>query len=135
LAQFATPDPLLAIKPEESVVQSGKEIRLSVIDGQISGSRDHTFKLGYDPKILQFNRIDNAELIDMGETTTADNGGQEGTVTFHFARSIQRSPRTMKVIFVAKAPGVSPIRVELTDSGGAAQTSPEVVGTGVVRVR
>ena len=135
LAQFATPDPLLAIKPEESVVQSGKEIRLSVIDGQISGSREHTFKLGYDPKILQFNRIDNAELIDMGGNTTADNRGQEGTVTFHFARSIQRSPRTMNVIFVAKAPGVSPIRVELTDSGGAAQTSPEVVGTGVVRVR
>lgn len=135
LAQFATPDPLLAIKPEESVVQSGKEIRLSVVDGQISGSREHTFKLGYDPKILQFNRIDNAELIDMGENTTADNRGQEGTVTFHFARSIQRSPRTMNVIFVAKAPGVSPIRVELTDSGGAAQTSPEVVGTGVVRVR
>lgn len=135
LAQFATPDSLLAIKPEESVVQSGKEIRLSVVDGQISGSREHTFKLGYDPKILQFNRIDNAELIDMGENTTADNRGQEGTVTFHFARSIQRSPRTMNVIFVAKAPGVSPIRVELTDSGGAAQTSPEVVGTGVVRVR
>ena len=135
LAQFATPDPLLAIKPEESVVQSGKEIRLSVVDGQISGSREHTFKLGYDPKILQFNRIDNAELIDMGGNTTADNRGQEGTVTFHFARSIQRSPRTMNVIFVAKAPGVSPIRVELTDSGGAAQTSPEVVGTGVVRVR
>lgn len=135
LAQFAAPDPLLAIKPEESVVQSGKEIRLSVIDGQISGSREHTFKLGYDPKILQFNRIDNAELIDMGGNTTADNRGQEGTVTFHFARSIQRSPRTMNVIFVAKAPGVSPIRVELTDSGGAAQTSPEVVGTGVVRVR
>lgn len=135
LAQFATPDPLLVIKPEESVVQSGKELRLSVVDGRISSSGDPTFKLGYDHEILQFKRLDNAELIDTGETTAVDKVGQAGAITFHFARPAQRSPRTMNVIFVAKAPGVSPIRVELIDSGNATQASPEVVGTGVVRVR
>lgn len=135
LAQLATPDPLLMVKPEESVVQSGKEIRLSVVDGRVSASGEHTFKLGYDPEILQFKRLDNAELIDAGETAAVDNVGQAGAIRFHFARPAQRSPRTMNVIFVAKAPGVSPIRVELTDSGSAAQGSPEVVGTGVVRVR
>lgn len=135
LAQLATPDPLLVIKPEESVVQSGKELRLSVIDGRISASGDSTFKLGYDHEILQFKRLDNAELIDTGETTAVDKVGQAGAITFNFARLAQRSPRTMNVIFVAKAPGVSPIRVELTDSSSAAQASPEVVGTGVVRVR
>jgi general secretion pathway protein D len=135
LAQLATPDPLLVIKPEEAVVQSGKEIRLSVVDGRIHASDESTFKLDYDPAILQFKRLDNAELIDRGETTAADHGGQEGVVTFHLSRPTQRSPRTMNVIFVAKAPGVSPIRVELTDSGSVAQASPEVVGTGVVRVR
>ncbi len=135
LAQLATPDPLLVIKPEEAVVQSGKEIRLSVVDGRISGSGAHTFKLDYDHEILQFKRLDNAELIDTGEATTVDNVGQAGAITFHFARPAQRSPRTMNVIFVAKSPGVSPIRVELTASGSAAQVSPEVVGTGVVRVR
>ena len=135
LAQLATPDPLLMVKPEEVVVQSGKEIRLSVIDGRINASGEHTFKLGYDSEILQFKRLDNAELIDSDEVTTVDNVGQAGAVTFHFARPAQRSPRTMNVIFAAKAPGVSPIRVELTDTGSAAQASPEVVGTGVVRVR
>ncbi len=135
LAQLATPEPLLMVKPEESVVQSGKEIRLSVVDGRVSVSGEHTFKLGYDPEILQFRRLDNAELIDAGETAAVDNVGQAGAITFHFARPAQSSPRTMNVIFVAKAPGVSPIRVELTDSGSAAQGSPEVVGTGVVRVR
>jgi len=135
LSQLATPDPLLMVKPEESVVQSGKEIRLSVVDGRVSASGEHTFKLGYDPEILQFKRLDNAELIDAGETAAVDNVGQAGAIRFHFARPAQRSPRTMNVIFVAKAPGVSPIRVELTDSGSAAQGSPEVVGTGVVRVR
>jgi general secretion pathway protein D len=135
LAQLATPDPLLAVKPEEAVVQSGKEIRLSVIDGRIGVSGEHTFKLDYDPEILRFKRLDNAELIDTGETTTTDNVGHAGTITFHVAHLAQRVPRTMNVIFVAKAPGVSPIRVELADSGRVAQASPEVVGTGVVRVR
>lgn len=135
LAQLATSDPLLVVKPEESVVQSGKEIRLSVVDGRISTSGEHIFKLRYDSEILQFKRLDNAELIDTGATTTVDKVGQAGAITFNFARQAQRSPRTMNVIFVAKAPGVSPIRVELTDSGSVAQASPEVVGTGVVRVR
>jgi general secretion pathway protein D len=135
LAQLAAPDPLLAVKPEEAVVQSGKEIRLSVVDGRIGVSGEHTFKLDYDPEILRFKRLDNAELIDKGEPTTTDNVGQAGTITFHVAHQAQRVPRTMNVIFVAKAPGVSPIRVELADSSRAAQASPEVVGTGVVRVR
>jgi general secretion pathway protein D len=135
LARLATPDPPLAIKPEESVVQFGKEIRLSVVDGRVSASGEHTFKLGYDPQILQYNRLDNAELIDMGETTTTDDGGQEGTITFHFAGPAKRSPRTMNITFMAKAPGVSPIRVELADPGSAVQASSEVIGTGVVRVR
>ncbi|MBI5672980.1 MAG: hypothetical protein HZC50_06955 [Nitrospirae bacterium] len=135
LAQQATPGPQLVIKPEDSVVQSGKEIRLSVVDGRVSASGEHSFKLDYDPEILQFNRLDNAELTNLGETTTVDSVGQARAITFHFTRSAQRSPRTMNVIFVAKAPGVSPIRVELMDASGAAQVSPEVVGRGVVRVR
>ncbi len=135
LAQLATPGPQLVIKPEDSVVQSGKEIRLSVVDGRISASGEHSFKLGYDSEILQFKRLDNAELIDAGETRTVDGVGQASAITFHFTRSAQRPPRTMNVIFVAKTPGVSPIRVELMGANGAAQVSPEVVGTGVVRVR
>lgn len=135
VAQVATPGPQLVIRPEDSVVQAGKEIRLSVVDGRISASSEHTFKLGYDPEILQFKRLDNVELIDTGETTTVDNVEQAGAITFHLARPAQRLPRTMNVIFEAKAPGVSPIRVELTDSSSEGPTSSGVVGTGVVRVR
>ncbi|WHZ29030.1 MAG: putative secretion system W protein GspD-like [Nitrospira sp.] len=133
--QLATPGPLLVIKPEESVAQSGKEIRLSIVDGRISASDKSTFKLGYDAEILQFKRLDNAELIDKGVTTTGDNVGQERTITFQFAGPTKRSPRTINIAFVAKVPGVSPIRVELADPSSAVQTSPEVIGTGVVRVR
>jgi general secretion pathway protein D len=135
LAQLATPDPLLVIKPEESVVQSGKEIRLSVVDGRISALDESTFKLDYDPEILQFKRLDNAEVINSGETTTKDHGEQRGAVTFRLTRPAQRAPRTMSITFEAKAPGVSPIRVELTGTGSTAQASAGVIGTGVVRVR
>jgi general secretion pathway protein D len=123
------------IKPEESIVQSGKEMRISVIDGRITAAGESTFKLGYDPDILQFKRLDNAELIDTDMATTGDNVGQAGAITFHFVRPARPSPRTMNVVFVAKAPGVSPIRVELTNPGTAVQAPPEIVGTGVVRVR
>lgn len=135
LAQLATPDPLLVIKPEESVVQSGKEIRLSVVDGRISALDESTFKLDYDPEILQFKRLDNAEVINRGETTAKDHEEQRGAVTFHITRPAQRAPRTMSITFEAIAPGVSPIRVELTGTGSTAQASTGVIGTGVVRVR
>jgi general secretion pathway protein D len=135
LAQLATPGPLLVIKPDQSVVQSGKEVRLAIVDGRIRAADEPAFKLEYDTTILQFKRLDDAELINTDETMTEQRGDPEGTVTFRFARPDQRSPRTMNVTFVAKAPGVSPIRVELVDLGSAVPASDGVVGTGVVRVR
>ncbi|OQW37812.1 MAG: hypothetical protein A4E19_12380 [Nitrospira sp. SG-bin1] len=136
LAHMAAADPLLKVKPEDSVVQSGKEVRLSVLDGRINSSDESVVKLNYDPDILQFKRLDNAEVIDTGEASAGSDEAQGGTITFHVARSgAQRPPRVMNVIFVAKAPGVSPIRVELTGAGRATQESAGVIGNGVVRVR
>jgi general secretion pathway protein D len=135
LTQLATPEPLLIIKPEEAIVQSGKEVRLSISDGRINVSDHSTFKLDYDSAILHFKRLDNAEAINIGKTMAADRGEQRGTITFQFTRPTQRSPRTVSVTFEAKAPGVSPIRVELTRSSNTAQASTEIAGTGVVRVR
>lgn len=135
LTQLATSDPLLVIKPGEAVVQTGKEIRLSIVDGRLGVSGEGTFKLEYDPGVLRFKRLDNAELIDTNETTTGENVEQTGTIAFHFAHQIQHSRRTINVTFVALAPGVSPIRVEPADSGSAVHAVPEVAGTGVVRVR
>jgi general secretion pathway protein D len=135
LTQSATPEPLLVIKPEEAIVQSGKEVRLSISDGQVSASDHSTFKLDYDSEILHFKRLDNAEVINIGKTMAADHGEQSGTITFQFTRPTQHAPRTVSVTFEAKAPGVSPIRVELTRAGNTAQASTEIAGTGVVRVR
>lgn len=135
LAQLATPGPQLAIKPEDSIVQFGKEVTLSIVDGQLRSSGESAFRMEYDPSILQFKRLDDAELTGNGEVSRNSSESEPGTILFHLARPAGRAPRTVGVTFLAKAPGVSPVRVELLDSGSAVEASHGVVGAGVVRVR
>ena len=129
LADAAIPGPLLAIQPDETAVQSGKEIKLAIIDARLRATDEQVFRLEYDPKVLQFKRLSEAEMIAPGVE-----GEPDGTVAFRLARPSQRAPRSVGVIFVAKSPGVSPVRVELTGSDGEPPASSEI-GKGVVRVR
>jgi general secretion pathway protein D len=135
LAQLAVPDPVLAIRPDESAVKFGKEIKLSIVDGRLSASGQNLFKLEYDPKILQFKRLGEAELVSSSGISPEDQGAAVGTVAFRLARPAQRAPRSVSVVFVAKALGVSPIRVELVGSDGDSRPASSEIGTGVVRVR
>ncbi len=135
LAQLAVPDPLLAIQPDESTIQSGKEVKLAIIDARIRASENNVFKLEYDPKILQFKRLGEAEIMSASDAASGEGRESDGTISFRLARPSQRAPRSVSVTFVAKAPGVSPVRVELAGSGGEGQASSTEVGTGVVRVR
>lgn len=135
LAHLATPDPQLVVKPEDSIVQFGKEVTLSILDGHIRPSDENTFRVEYDPTILEFKRLDEAVLTRTGEIGREGNDGEDGTITFRLARPAGRAPRTVGITFLAKAPGVSPVRVELLDFSGPVQASTEVVGAGVVRVR
>ena len=134
-AQLATPGPQLVIKPEDSIVQFGKEVRLSLIDGQVRQSDESVYRLEYDATILQFKRLDDAELTRNSDSLGAGGESEVGTIMFRLARPAGRAPLAVGVTFLAKAPGVSPVRVELLDSSSPAQTSPGVVGAGVVRVR
>ena len=135
LGQSATPGPQVVIKPEDSIVQFGKEVTLSIIDGQVRPSDESGFRLEYDPNILQFKRLDDAELTRSGEIGGEGREGDAGTIMFRLARSAGQAKRTVGVTFLAKAPGVSPVRVELFDSRSSVQASLGVVGAGVVRVR
>ncbi len=135
LAQLASPDPVLAIHPDESAVKLGKEIKLSIVDGRLSASDQNTFKLEYDPTILQFKRLAEAELVSLAGLSSGDMGAAVGTVEFRLARPGQRAPRSVSVVFMTKTPGVSPIRVELVGSDGIGRAASSEVGTGVVRVR
>jgi general secretion pathway protein D len=135
LAQLAVPEPLLAILPDESAVQAGREIKLSIVDGRIGTSDRNIFTFEYDPEVLQFKRLTDAELVSPSDLPPGDQGKAVGSIAFRVARPNEQAPRSVSIVFVAKAPGVSPVRVELTDSGSAVQASPGIIGTGVVRVR
>ena len=135
LAQLATPGPVLAIRPDESATQLGSEVKLSVIDGRIRASEQNVFRLEYDPNILEFQRLGDAEVLDsLLKGATSPDDSMTGTITFRLTRPDQRAPRTVSVVFSAKAPGVSPIRIELVNSGEGASSSGETT-TGMVRVR
>ena len=134
-AQLASPGPQLAIKPEDSIVQFGKEVTLSLIDGQVRPSDENVYRLEYDATILEFKRLDDAELNRSSDSLGAGGESAAGTIMFRLARPAGRAPGAVGVTFLAKATGVSPVRVELLDSSSPAQALPGVVGAGVVRVR
>jgi general secretion pathway protein D len=135
MAQLAAPGPLLAIQPDESAVQTGREVKLAILDGRISAEDQSLFRVEFDPKILQFKRLGEAEMVSPSEGLPSPSGDQDGSFVFRLARPSQRAPRTVSVTFLAKAPGVSPVRVEFAGSDGQGEASRPEVGTGVVRVR
>ncbi|MBL8074349.1 MAG: hypothetical protein JNL29_08255 [Nitrospira sp.] len=135
LAQLAIPGHQLAVKPEDSIVQFGKEVTLSIVDGQLSPTDESVFRLEYDPSILELKRLDDAELARNGEVARDGSESKAGTIVFHLARSGGQALRTVGVTFFAKAPGVSPVRVEVLNSGNPVEASHGAVGAGVIRVR
>ncbi len=133
--QSATPGPHVIIKPDDSVVQFGREVTLSILDGQVPSPEESTFRLEYDHHILQFKRLENAELTRNGETMMEGDESATGTIVFRVTGPAARAKRTIGVTFMAKAPGVSPVRAELLDHSGSVSASRGAIGTGVVRVR
>ncbi|MDH4079422.1 MAG: hypothetical protein OEU68_06360 [Nitrospira sp.] len=128
LTELATPGPVLEVKPDDAVVQTGKEVRIAIVDARIRASGADTFRLEYDPEILEFKGLGDAKLLPRGETT---DGNRVRTLMFQPVHPDQRSPRAVNLTFVGKAPGVSPVRVELSSS----EASSRATGSGVVRVR
>lgn len=135
LMKAAVSGPLLSIQPGDTAVQVGKEIKLSIVDGRLQASADGVFQLEYDPLVLHFKRIGEAELLDATASGNEGGGEETGKLVFRLSKTDSRAPRSVTVVFAAAAVGVSPVRVELAavDRDGTAQASE--VGTGVVRVR
>ncbi len=128
LADAAVPGPVLTVQPEETAVQAGKEIKLSIFDARLKATGDQVFKLEYDPQVLEFKRLAEAERI-------SPESEADGTVAFRLMNPLRRAPRSMQVTFVAKAPGVSPVRVELSGPDGDMATASPEFGKSMVRVR
>jgi general secretion pathway protein D len=128
-----------SIRPDESVIQMGKEFKLAINDERLRPTADGVFQLQYDPQVLEFRTLLNGEIIQSdrsGEQASRSPEMQAGTVAFKVAPSARRAGgRTVTVTFYAKAPGVSPVRVALVDSAGESSTAPPQEGKGIVRVR
>lgn len=139
LTPLASVGAVASIRPDESVIQTGKEFRLAINDERLRSTAEGVFQLQYDPKVLEFRTLLNGEVIQsagIGEQASTSPEPQAGTVAFKVAPSArQAGGRTVTVTFYAKAPGVSPVRVGLVDSAAESSTASSREGKGIVRVR
>ncbi len=139
LTPLASVGEVASIRPDESVIQMGKEFKLAINDERLRPTTEGVFQLQYDPQVLEFRRLLNGEVIQSdgtGGQTSRSPETQVGTVAFKVAPSArQAGGRTVTVTFYAKAPGVSPVRVALVDSAAESSTSSSQEGKGIVRVR
>jgi general secretion pathway protein D len=130
---------VVSIRPDESVIQMGKEFKLAISDERLRPTAEGVFQLQYDPKVLEFRTILNGEVIQSdgtGEQASRSSETKVGTVAFKVAPSArQAGGRTVTVTFYAKALGVSPVRVALVGSASESSTALSQEGKGIVRVR
>jgi general secretion pathway protein D len=128
-----------SIRPDELVVQMGKEFKLAINDERFRPTAEGVFQLQYDPKVLELRALLNGEVIQSngtGEQGASSSETRAGTVAFKVAQSArQAGGRTVTVTFYAKAPGVSPVRVALVDSSAESSSASSQEGKGIVRVR
>jgi general secretion pathway protein D len=139
LTPLASVGAVASIRPDESVIQMGKVFKLAINDERLRPTAGGVFQLHYDPQVLEFRTILNGEVIQSagtGEQASGSPETQAGTVAFKVAPSARPAGgRTVTVTFYAKAPGVSPVRVALVDSGAESTTASSQEGKGIVRVR
>ena len=139
LTSKASVGAVASIKPDESIIQMGKEFKLAIIDERLRPTAEGVFQLQYDPQVLEFRRLMNGEIIQSdgtGEQASSSQETQVGAVAFKVAPSArQAGGRTVTVTFYAKAPGVSPMRVALVGPAEGSSIAPSQEGKGIVRVR
>ncbi len=128
-----------SIRPDDPVIQMGKEVNLSITDERLRPTADGVFRLQYDPQVLEFRTLLNGEIVQsegLDGQASSSSEAQAGTVAFKVAPSVrQAGGRTVTATFYAKAPGVSPVRVALVGSAEESSTATYQEGKGIVRVR
>jgi len=131
----------LSMQPADATVQMEKEIRVDVVATQAQGFDTETFTLEFDPKILEFRDATLGEVLgtEAGKApVAATSSSMEGIVELRLHRSSTATKdegRLLRLTFLAKSPGVSPVRLQMAKHPG--QDLPEGTGeaSGVVRVR
>ena len=136
---YASVGAVASIRPDDPVIQMGKEVNLSITDERLRPTADGVFRLQYDPQVLEFRTLLNGEIVQsegIDGQASSSSETQAGTVAFKVAPSVrQAGGRTVTATFYAKAPGVSPVRVVLVGSAEESSTVTYQEGKGIVRVR
>lgn len=138
LAKMLTVGPVASIKPDELIVQVGKEFTLALNDERLRPDKESLFHLRYDPKVLDLKALIDGEMIQLDQSEAQSAAMIEAVVPFRIASSAPRAAnggRTVTARFIAKAPGVSPIRLVLIEQNGETPAGPSRDGKGIVRVR
>ena len=131
----------LSLQPADATVQMEKEFRVDVLATQAHGFDTETFALEFDPKILEFRDATLGEVLgtETGKApVAATSSSATGMIELRLHRSASATKdegRLLRVTFLAKSPGVSPVRLHMAKHAGL--DMPEGVGeaSGVVRVR
>ncbi len=131
----------LSIQPADATVQMEQEFRVDVLATQARGVDTEIFTLEFDPQILEFRDATLGEVLgtEAGKAAVAaSSSSKNGMIELRLHRSPNATKddgRLLRLTFLAKAPGVSSVRLHMAKHGGL--DSPEGIGeaVGVVRVR
>jgi general secretion pathway protein D len=120
------------------VVEVGKAFKIAIQDERLRPDKTALFHLQYDPHVLDLKGLVDAEVIQMDPAELSAPSLAEAVVAFRVGASAPRAAsggRKVTAKFIAKAPGVSPIRVALMNADGEVPTESLPDGKGIVRVR
>ena len=138
LARMLTVGPAASVSPNDSVVEVGKIFKITIQDERLRPDNAALFHLQYDPNVLDLKDLIDAEIIQMEPTEVPAASLAEAIVAFRVGPSAPRAAtggRKVTAKFMAKAPGVSPIRVALMNANGGGVDGAPPDGKGIVRVR
>ena len=138
LTRMTTVGPVASVTPNDSVVEVGKLFKIAIHDERLRPEKDHVFHLQYDPNVLDLKGLADAEVIHMDPADLPSSALAEAIVVFRVGTTAPHGTtggRRVTAKFMAKAPGVSPIRVALMAPNGEAAAGAFPDGKGIVRVR
>jgi general secretion pathway protein D len=131
----------LILKLRESSVEVGKEVRVDLFTERIQGLKNGAFTISYDPQVLELQSTVEGELPKRGDAQgmlSATSNSATGQVELKLERPnkpVAEDGRLIAMQFIAKAPGVATLHVEMTEGQDQVVAATPRSATGVVRVR
>ena len=117
----------------------GKRFTMDVFVAQARSMTGDTVKVAFDPRVVEFREAVPGELVGAGRRQAAvTHRPSDGEMELRFDSSpgfLKNEGRFMSLTFIAKAPGVSPVRVTVPAQSGEGESDELASGKGIVRVR